>query len=138
MAKRHNRRLVKVNDLDVELKTILDGYSTQVRNGVGMLSEETVKRIAEETKKTAPTGVRKSFRRHITSGVIRNTRYTSTWAWYVKPPDHRLTHLLVHGHATKDGGEPTRDDPFLKNAVASAVAWFEENLERLLQNAGRK
>lgn len=137
MAKRQNRRLVKVQDLDVELQAILDGYSNQVRNGVGMLSEETVKKIAEETKKTAPKGVRKSFRRHITSGVVRNTRFTSAWAWYVKPPDHRLTHLLVHGHATRDGGR-TKPNPFLKNAVDSAVAWFEENLERLLQNSGQK
>ena len=58
------------------------------------------------------------------------------WAWYVKPPDHRLTHLLVHGHVTKDGGR-TKGDPFLENAVDSAVDWFEDNLERMLTNASK-
>lgn len=134
MAKRQSRKLVKVNDLDVELKAILDGYSNQVRVGVDMLSEETVKRIADETKRTAPVGYRKKFRRSVTSGNISKTRYTTAWAWYVKPPDHRLTHLLVHGHAKKGGGR-TKANPFLANAVAAAVEWFEEKLEALLKNA---
>lgn len=136
MAKRQRRNVVKGADLGIELQTILDGYSTQVRNAVDMLSEETVKRIADETKKTAPVGVRKSFRRHIASGAVKQTRYTKVWAWYVKAPDHRLTHLLVHGHATKDGGR-TKGDPFLENAVDSAVDWFEDNLERMLTNASK-
>lgn len=137
MAKRQHRSLVVVEDLDVQLKTILDGYSAQVTVAVDMCAEEAVKQMEAETKKTAPVGVRKSYRRHITSGVVRNTRYTRAWAWYVKPPDHRLTHLLVKGHATKDG-ERTDADPFLKNAVDNAVAQLEERLARILKNGGPK
>ena len=76
MASRQHKNVVKGADLGIELQTILDGYSTQVRNAVDMLSEETVKRIADETKKTAPVGARKSFRRHIASGAVKQTRYT--------------------------------------------------------------
>ena len=46
--------------------------------------------------------------------------------WYVKAPDHRLTHLLVRGHATKDGGR-TKADPFLENALDVVLPEYEQN-----------
>lgn len=135
MAKRQSMKIVQVKDLDVELRTILDGYSAQATAAVDMLSEEAVKRLAKETKGTAPKGARGSFKRHITSGVTTKTRYRRIHAWYVKPPDHRLTHLLVKGHATRDGGR-TKANPFLHNALGSVMEWFEERLENVLKKGG--
>ena len=139
MAKRgrvNGLKIVQVKDLDVQLQTILEDYSAQATAAVDMLSEETVKRIAQETKGTAPKGARRSFKRHITSGVVTKTRYRRVYAWYVKPPDHRVTHLLVKGHATRDGGR-TAGNPFLHNAVGNATEWFEERLQNVMRNAAK-
>lgn len=136
MAKRSRSRIVKVQDLDIQLRAVLDGYSAQATAAVDMLSEEAVQRIAELTKATAPKGARGSFKRHITSGKKYSSRYRNTYAWYVKPPDHRLTHLLVKGHATRDGGR-TRSDAFLHNAVKEVAPWYEESLERVLSKGGK-
>ena len=53
--------------------------------------------------------------------------------WYVKAPDYRLTHLIVHGHATKDGGR-TRGNPFLKNALDEVLPEYEREVEEVLKN----
>ena len=137
MAKKVNGlKIVRVKDLDVQLETILEDYSAQAVAAVDMLSEEAVKRLAQETKKTAPKGRRGSFKRHITSGVTTKTRYRRVFAWYVKPPDHRLTHLLVKGHATRDGHQ-TEANPFLHNALGGVMEWYEESLEKVLRKGGK-
>ena len=52
--------------------------------------------------------------------------------WYVKAPDHRLTHLLVHGHATRNGGR-TKPDPFLHNALADVLPEYEKAVEEAVK-----
>ena len=57
----------------------------------------------------------------------------SSYIWYVRAPAHRLTHLLVHGHATKDGGR-TKGDPFLKNALDEVLPEYEQRVEEAIKN----
>lgn len=123
-----NKNIVKVQDLDVKLEEILSGYHAGITEGVDFYCEKAVKDLAKITKVTAPVGARGSFRKNITSGVVKKTRYTSTYAWYVKPPDHRLTHLLVRGHDTKDGGR-TKANPFLHNALDVVLPSFEQGVQ---------
>lgn len=91
-----------------------------------------VKKLVKLTKSTAPVGKRGSYKRHIASKEIKHSR-GSTYVWYVRPPDHRLTHLLVHGHATKTGGR-TKPDPFLKNAVDAVLPEYEEAVREAVKN----
>lgn len=56
-----------------------------------------------------------------------------SYVWHVKAPDYRLTHLLVHGHATKDGGR-TKGNPFLANALAQVLPEYERKVEEVLRN----
>ena len=53
--------------------------------------------------------------------------------WYVKAPHYRLTHLLVHGHAKKDGGR-VQGDPFLQNALDEVLPEYERAVEEGLKN----
>ena len=52
--------------------------------------------------------------------------------WYVRPPDHRVTHLLVKGHATRNGGR-TKADPFLRNALDQVLPEYEKAVEESLK-----
>lgn len=138
MAKKVNgRKIVQAKDLDIHIEAYLEEYSQQAIVATDMLCEEAVKRIAEASKATAPKGRRGKFRRSITSGETTKTRYRRVYAWYVRPPEHRLTHLLVKGHATRDGGR-TRANSFLHNAVDEVMPWFEERLEQVLKNGGQR
>ena len=126
---------VAVEDLGKALAGILDEYGTDVLEKVDAASLRAVERLADITRDTAPVGYRKKFRRSIAVQEVSKSsgKFAGrTYAWYVKPPDHRLTHLLVHGHDTKDGGR-TAADPFLHNAVEQVVPEYIKEVEEALK-----
>lgn len=126
---------VKVEGLSVALTQMLDQYNMDVLEGLDGASLRAVERLADITRVTAPVGVRKKFRRSIAVQELYKSRGKfagRTYVWYVKPPDHRLTHLLVHGHATKDGGR-TKADPFLQNALDQVTPDYLKEVEDALK-----
>ena len=111
----------------------LSAYHENITAKVNNLSKQAAKDLVSKTKATAPVGARGSFRGNIASKLVKKTRGGETYAWHVKPPDHRLTHLLVHGHETKDGGR-TAADPFLVNAMSEVLPDYEKNVEEAIKN----
>lgn len=107
-------------------------YHTDVTERVNKLSERAAKDLVKKTKSTAPVGYRGSFRKNITSRVSKKNRNGNTYAWCVNAPDYRLTHLLVHGHATRDGGR-TRGNSFLANAVAEVLPDYEQKVKEAMK-----
>ena len=128
MAKR-----VNIEDLSAALEEELTVYHEDVTAQIDKLSADAAKALVRETRATAPVGARGSFKRHIASKQLKKSRNGSTYAWYVRPPDHRLTHLLVHGHATRDGGR-TKADPFLENALGRVLPTYEKQVQEVLRN----
>lgn len=123
----------KPEDLAAALSQELTTYHEGVIERVNAAGEAAVKKLVKLTKATAPKGKRaRGFSKSITSGVKEKTNRGNTYAWFVKPPNHRLTHLLVHGHATKNGGR-TKGDPFLKNAVDQVLPEFERQVEEAIK-----
>lgn len=117
------------------LQTTLEDYSFDVLEAVDGAGSIAIQELVRITKATAPVGYRKKFRRSIAWDEIYKSKGKfagSTFVWYVKPPDHRLTHLLVHGHATKDGGR-TKADPFLANALEQVEKLYIEYVEDALK-----
>lgn len=108
-------------------------YHQNVTEKINNLSKTAAKDLVKKTKATAPVGARGSFRWNITSRRSKKTRGGDTYEWGVKAPDHRLTHLLVHGHETRDGGR-TRGDPFLQNALDEVLPAYEEKVEEAIRN----
>ena len=133
MARNAARRNVQIEALGDVITQDLALYNNQVMQAIQAAGEKAVKDLVDKTKATAPIGHRKKFRRSITSSVKNKNRRNTTYVWHVKAPDYRLTHLLVHGHATKNGGR-TRPDPFLKNAVAEVLPRFEKDVEEAIKN----
>lgn len=111
----------------------LNSYHEDVNKAIDAKSEEAAKKLVKLTRATAPVGNRGSFKKNITSKQTEKTLNGSTYTWYVRPPDHRLTHLLVHGHATRDGGR-TKGDPFLQNALDQVLPAYEQDIKEVLGN----
>ena len=124
---------IKPDALGRAIEQELTIYSTAVVEGLDNESAKAVKKLAKLTRATAPNGARGSFKKHISSKLLQRNSRGSKYVWYVKPPDHRLTHLLVHGHATKDGGR-TKADPFLEDALNQVLPEFENNVKEVIEN----
>ena len=124
---------VTIDNLGAAIAEELTIYHESIVEKLDELSEQATKELVKKTKATAPVGARGSFKRNISSKRISKTARGSRHVWYVKAPDHRLTHLLVHGHAKKDGGR-TKADPFLQNALDEVLPSYEQAVKEALQN----
>ena len=127
---------IKAEDLGSAIGEELTLYAKGVQDGIAAVTTDAMKKLVSKTKATAPKGKRGSFRKNITADYASvNGGRTFRATWYVKAPDHRLTHLLVHGHATKDGGR-TKADPFLENALDAVLPEYEHAVEEVIKGNG--
>ena len=125
-------KTVKLEDLAGAIDETLNIYHGNVIEALDAAGDKAVKELVKKTKATAPKESG-NFRKAIAGKQLKKHARGSTYAWYVKAPHHRLTHLLVHGHATKDGGR-TKADPFLKNALDQVLPDYEKDVEEALKN----
>ena len=135
-----SRERIHAGELGSALEQQLELFAQDVQEGVIQATEGSMRKLVRLTKATAPTGRRHGqFKKNITADYQELRRVkkfrgrTIRATWYVKAPDHRLTHLIVHGHATKDGGR-TRANPFLQNALDSVIPEYEREIEEVLKN----
>lgn len=133
-----NRR-IKPEEIGDAIEQELTVYSEGINEGLAEVITASMKKLVKQTKATAPQGKRHGqFRKNIAADYSRlkkkGVRGRDIGAtWYVKAPDHRLTHLLVKGHATKDGGR-TKANPFLQNALDQVLLEYEREVEEVLKN----
>lgn len=134
-------RRIHVGELGSALEQELTIYNEEINEGLSQVTEESMRELVKKTKATAPTGKRHGqFRKNITADYSELRKKggggkkgrTVKATWYVKAPDHRLTHLIVHGHATKDGGR-TRANPFLQNALNEVLPEYEQRVEEVIK-----
>lgn len=123
---------IKPADLASAIQKELTIYSEDVTSKVNTVGQASAQKLRKLTKASAPVASG-SFKRNI---AIKEETNQSTgmkkFIWYVKTPDARLTHLLVHGHATRNGGR-TKPDPFLKNALDQVLPEYENAVEEALK-----
>lgn len=129
-------RRIKLEDLGEVIAKDLGLYRKEVQSKVEKAGRKAIKELERITKDTAPFNA-KAYHTHyadlITTKEEDSRLGDKTFLWYVKAPGHRLTHLLVHGHATKDGGR-TKGDPFLANALDQVLPDYEEEIEEAVRN----
>lgn len=122
---------IKPDQLDASLQETLGVYHKDVTERVNACSKDAAKALVKKTKATAPKASG-SFKKNIASKVLEKLPNGDKYVWYVKPPDHRLTHLLVHGHRTRNGGR-TKADPFLQNALDEVLPEYEKAVEEAVK-----
>lgn len=126
-------KTVKADSLGAAIGKELTLYGKEVVDRVDKISENSAKQLVKLTRATAPEGARGDFKKSIASKCLVKKVTGSTYVWYVKAPNHRLTHLLVHGHATKDGGR-TRSSPFLSNALDTVLPEYEKAIKEAIKD----
>lgn len=130
MAKR-----VQLEDLGGAIAQELTLYTKDVQDKVNKAGRKAIKELERRTKDTAPFNAQ-AYHQHYADLIATQSEKTrtgdETHLWYVKPPGHRLTHLLVDGHETRDGGR-TRADPFLANALAAVLPDYEREVEEAVK-----
>lgn len=109
-------------------------YHEDVKDKLRAITRDSLTDLVRQTRATAPkqTG---EYAKSISGdfkGLARGLK-TIKGVWYVKAPHYRLTHLLVHGHATRNGGR-TGSDPFLKNACDKVLPEYEKKVEEAIAN----
>ena len=122
---------VKPEKLGAAIQTELKLYSESVTERVNAAGRTAANKLKKLTKATAPVASG-SFKGNIAVKEVDAGNGMKKYIWYVKPPDHRLTHLLVHGHATKTGGR-TKADPFLTNAMNIVQPEYEKAVEEAVK-----
>lgn len=127
-------KTIKGADLGAAIEQELTIYAKDVQERVDDCGRRAMRKLVRRTQETAPLGIRRggNFAASIASKEVKGIR-GSRFIWFVKAPNYRLTHLLVHGHATKDGGR-TKANPFLKNALAVVLREYEDDVKEALKN----
>ena len=130
-----SRVTITPDKLSEAIEKELSIYHEDVEERLRGATRESMAKLVKKTKATAPKGKRGKFSKSIAgdfSGLKKGNRNIKA-TWYVKAPDYRLTHLLVHGHATKDG-DRTRANPFLENALNEVLPEYEKAVEDAIKN----
>lgn len=109
-------------------------YAKNVQEDVDGCGRRAMRKLVKRTQETAPLGERRggNFAVSIASKEVKGIR-GSRFIWFVKPPNHRLTHLIVKGHATRNG-KRTKANPFLRNALDQVLPEYEEEIKEVLKN----
>lgn len=124
---------IKPEDLGAAIAEQLTLYHQDKIEKVNAAGEKAVKLLVKKTKATAPKGKRGDFRKAITYQEKTNKATgDKEFIWGAKAPESRLTHLLVNGHATRDGGR-TKGDPFLQNALDEVLPTYENDVKEAFE-----
>lgn len=122
---------VKPQAFGSALSQILEMYAADVTEAIDTAGSEAVKKLVKITRATSPvrTG---GYYQAITSKTIRRPS-GNLYIWGAGSRYGRLTHLLVKGHPTGNGGR-TSGDPFLANALDEVLPEYEEKVRQAIAN----
>lgn len=130
-------RSISIENLSEEINDILEIYGKDVQSGINRAGAKASKRLQNITTSTAPIGAGSSSRPHFAESISIKTEQSrlgdKRFIWYVKAPNYRLTHLIVHGHLKRNGGR-TRGNPFLKDALNSVLPEYEKDVKEVIRN----
>lgn len=125
-------KTIKPVDLSDAIQQELTSYHKDVITRISSAGDEAISKLKKLTKSNAPVASG-SFKKNIATKEVTNPATgMKSFIWYVRPPDHRLTHLLVHGHATRNG-DRTKADPFLENALNTVLPEYEQSVKEAVQ-----
>lgn len=124
-------RRIRPEDLSAAIRQELTEWQADVKERVNDAGSKAMKKLVKLTRATAPVDSGR-FRRAITSTEKTNAVGTKTYIWGAKAPSHRVTHLIVNGHAKRGGGR-TAGDPFLDRALETILPEYEKAVKEAVE-----
>ena len=127
-----SRRIPPIQLSDA-LGQMLEEYASDVTDRVNTVSEDTVKRLIKETKRTAPKA-EGDYRKALTFARVKGL-FGDTFIWHARGKEGRLTHLLVHGHDMVRNGRVVgrvKGSPFLERALSRLIPDYLRRVEGVL------
>lgn len=125
---------INVDQLSETINRELTLYNRNVIDGIKSQTKKSMSQLVKQTKATAPVGKRKKhYKNSIGSKKTKETDRSVEYTWYVRGSDYRLSHLLEHGHALKNGGR-TRATHFIENASTPIITDYIKQVEDIVKN----
>lgn len=121
---------IKPQDLGKALSEMLTTYHAEKLEKVNAAGERAIKKLLKRTKATAPENTG-AYAKSLTYTAEKKPGGDVAYTWGASGPQGRLTHLLVDGHATVDGGR-VPGDPFLESALDTVIPEYESDVEEAM------
>lgn len=131
--------MTDIDDFARAIKEALEEYSEEVIEATKQAVDKTAKEVNEEIKRRVTFKRTNRTNEYVKSFRIKTTedsRFNKSKVWFVDNGQHRLTHLLENGHATKNGSR-TKAYPHIKYGEELALRRLPELVEEGIKNAGR-
>lgn len=128
-----SRTTISAEQLLDAIQEELGLYSDSIRDGVDKEARKAIEKLVADTKAAAPVGHRGAFKKAITYVRGRGGVRSPSYVWGARAPEHRLVHLLAHGHATRDGGRVGSKLP-LASLLAETEKEFEAGVRRIIEH----
>ena len=129
--------MIQVDQLAGEIIKALTEYSDDVAEATKKAVDVVGKEVDEEIKRRITFN--QNTKKYVRSFKIKTTedgRFNRGKTWHVANGQHRKTHLLEHGHATRSGGR-TRAFPHIRFGEELAQRRLPELVEEGIKNVGR-
>lgn len=124
---------VTIESLSDAINNELTIYSQEITETIKNEAKSHMSQLVKQTRATAPVGNRqKHYRDNIASKKVSENDRGASYLWYVKGSDYRLSHLLEHGHATRDGGRVSGSH-FIERASEPILADYVSKVEEAIK-----
>lgn len=125
---------ISIDQLSEAVNKELTLYSENVIKGVKNQAKISMDQLVRETKATAPVGKRRRhYKDSIKSRKESEDKQSVSYLWYVDGSDYRLSHLLEHGHALRNGGRVSGTH-FIQNALDPIMEDYQRKVEEVCKN----
>lgn len=128
---------VTIDELNEALKELGEFYLKDVTEAMNEAAEQTAEELKSDIKRDAPKGNRRKYYRYGRVKMSERLLGSKKFIWHVAEPEHRLAHLLEHGHQKARGGGTTRAFPHIKKNEETANDRFYQRCLQIIKRGGK-